>query len=252
MDNRGNQLTGQVAVVTGASRGIGRAIAIRLAGAGATVIVNYQKNEEGAKGVLEEIKKNGGDGEILRFDVSDENQVSENFSGILEKYGKINILINNAGITRDNLVIRMKTEEWKEVMRVNLDGVFYCTRACLRAMLKQRSGAIVNVTSVVGLMGNSGQANYCAAKAGIIGFTKSVAREVASRNIRVNAIAPGFIETDMTGTLPENVKNSILQSVPAGRFGTPEEVAELAFFLVSDSARYITGQVIGINGGLLM
>lgn len=252
MDENKNNLAGKIAVVTGGSRGIGRAIVLRLASAGATVIINYQKNEEKAKSILEEVQSRGGNGELLRFDVSDEKEVTESFSYILKKYDKINILINNAGITRDNLLIRMKSEEWREVMKVNLDGVFYCTRASLRPMLKQHSGVIINITSVVGMMGNPGQANYCAAKAGVIGFTKAVAREVASRNIRVNAVAPGFIETDMTMNLSEEVRKNILLSLPSQRFGAPEEVAELVYFLVTDSASYITGQVFGINGGLLM
>lgn len=252
MNEMKHDLEGRVAVVTGGSRGIGRAIVNRLALSGAKVVINYCKNEENAKKVLEEIEVKGGQGEILRFDVSQENEVNESFSYILKKYGKIDILINNAGITKDNILIRMKSEEWHEVLKVNLDGVFYCTRASLRPMIKQHSGVIINLTSVVGIMGNAGQANYCAAKAGIIGFTKAIAREVASRNIRVNAVAPGFIETDMTDKLPEEVKKNILLSLPAGRLGTPEEVADLVYFLVSDSARYITGQVIGINGGLWM
>lgn len=252
MNEMKRDLEGRVAVVTGGSRGIGRAIVNRLALSGAKVVINYCKNEENAKKVLEEIEVKGGQGEILRFDVSQENEVNESFSYILKKYGKIDILINNAGITKDNILIRMKSEEWHEVLKVNLDGVFYCTRASLRPMIKQHSGVIINLTSVVGIMGNAGQANYCAAKAGIIGFTKAIAREVASRNIRVNAVAPGFIETDMTDKLPEEVKKNILLSLPAGRLGTPEEVADLVYFLVSDSARYITGQVIGINGGLWM
>ncbi len=245
-------LAGRIAVVTGGSRGIGRAIALRLALSGATVIINYQKNEEKAKGLLEELRAKGCKGEILPFDVSDEKEVSENFSYILKNYGKIDILINNAGITRDNILIRMKSEEWRDVMKVNLDGVFYCTRASLRSMLKQHSGVIINITSVVGITGNPGQANYCAAKAGVIGFTRAIAREVASRNIRVNAVAPGFIETDMTTQISDEIKRSILLLLPIQRFGTPEEVAELVAFLASDSAAYITGQVIGINGGLLM
>ncbi len=252
MNDMRQNLAGRIAVVTGGSRGIGRAVALRLASSGATVIINYNKNEEMAKSLLEELKAKGYSGEILRFDVSDEKEVSENFSYIIKNYGKIDILINNAGVTRDNILIRMKSEEWRDVMKVNLDGVFYCTRASLRPMLKQHSGVIINITSVVGIMGNPGQANYCAAKAGVIGFTRAVAREVASRNIRVNAVAPGFIETDMTMQLPEEVKRNILLSLPIQRFGTPEEVAELVCFLASDSASYITGQVIGINGGLLM
>jgi 3-oxoacyl-[acyl-carrier protein] reductase len=252
MEGINHTLADKVAVVTGGSRGIGRAIALRLASAGAKVIINYNKSEEKAKSVLEELKAKGGEGEILRFDVSDEKEVTESFSYISKKYDKINILVNNAGIARDNILIRMKSEEWHEVMKVNLDSVFYCTRACLRSMLKQRSGVIINMTSVVGIMGNPGQANYCAAKAGVIGFTKSIAREVASRNIRVNAVAPGFITTDMTLQLSEEVKKNILLALPSQRFGTPEEVAELVYFLVSDSASYITGQVIGINGGMLM
>lgn len=252
MEKIEQDLAGKVAIVTGGSRGIGRAIALRLASAGATVIINYQKNEEKAKAVLEELKARGCNGEILRFDVSQEKEVTESFSYILKKYDKIDILINNAGITRDNILIRMKAEEWHDVMKVNLDGVFFCTRACLRPMLKQHSGVIINLTSVVGIMGNPGQANYCAAKAGVIGFTKAIAREVASRNIRVNAVAPGFIETDMTAQFSEEIRKNILFSLPSQRFGTPEEVAELVYFLVSDSASYITGQVIGINGGMLM
>lgn len=252
MNNFEGKFKDKIVVVTGGSRGIGRAVSQSFALSGATVIINYHQSEEKALSLLEEIRKQKGNAEIMKFNVADENSVNEAFSNILQRYGKVDVLVNNAGITRDNLVIRMKAEEWHEVIRVNLDGVFFCTKAVLRPMLKQRSGVIVNVTSVVGIMGNQGQANYCAAKAGIIGFTKAVAREVASRNIRVNAVAPGFIETDMTDRLSEEVKKNILLSLPIGRFGTPQEVAELILFLASDSSAYITGQVVGINGGMLM
>ncbi|HEY4716332.1 MAG TPA: 3-oxoacyl-[acyl-carrier-protein] reductase [bacterium] len=246
------ELTGKIAVVTGGSRGIGSAVALNLASGGAAVIVNYLTNEKKALQVVNELKSSGGTGEAVRFDVSSENDVKNAFDGILDKYGRIDILVNNAGTTMDNLLVRMKSEEWLKVIHTNLNGVFFCTRAVLRTMLKQRSGSIVNLTSVVGITGNRGQANYCAAKAGVIGFTKSVAREVASRGIRVNAVAPGFIETDMTSSLSEEKRNEIKRAIPVEKLGTPGEVADVVFFLCSDLSSYITGQVIGVNGGMLM
>ena len=239
-------------MVTGGSRGIGSAVALNLASGGAAVIVNYLTNEKKALQVVNELKSSGGTGEAVRFDVSSENDVKNAFDGILDKYGRIDILVNNAGTTMDNLLVRMKSEEWLKVIHTNLNGVFFCTRAVLRTMLKQRSGSIVNLTSVVGITGNRGQANYCAAKAGVIGFTKSVAREVASRGIRVNAVAPGFIETDMTSSLSEEKRNEIKRAIPVEKLGTPGEVADVVFFLCSDLSSYITGQVIGVNGGMLM
>ena len=239
-------------MVTGGSRGIGSAVALDLASGGAAVIVNYLTNEKKALQVVNELKSSGGTGEAVRFDVSSENDVKNAFDGILDRYGRIDILVNNAGTTMDNLLVRMKSEEWLKVIHTNLNGVFFCTRAVLRTMLKQRSGSIVNLTSVVGITGNRGQANYCAAKAGVIGFTKSVAREVASRGIRVNAVAPGFIETDMTSSLSEEKRNEIKRAIPVEKLGTPGEVADVVFFLCSDLSSYITGQVIGVNGGMLM
>ncbi|TYT22815.1 3-oxoacyl-[acyl-carrier-protein] reductase [Dictyoglomus thermophilum] len=240
----------KVALVTGGSRGIGRAIVLSLAKEGAKVLINYKGNEKAAMETLEEVKKIGAEGEIFRADVSVEEEVEKMFNFILEKWGRLDILVNNAGITKDNLLIRMKNEEWEQVINTNLKGVFYCTRAAVKIMLKQRYGRIINVSSVIGLRGNIGQANYAAAKAGIIGFTKAVAREVASRGITVNAVAPGFILTDMTEVLSEEMKKKVLEEIPMGRFGNPEDVANVVKFLASDEASYITGVVLSIDGGL--
>ncbi|ACI19829.1 3-oxoacyl-[acyl-carrier-protein] reductase [Dictyoglomus thermophilum] len=240
----------KVALVTGGSRGIGRAIVLSLAKEGAKVLINYKGNEKAAMETLEEVKKIGAEGEIFRADVSVEEGVEKMFNFILEKWGRLDILVNNAGITKDNLLIRMKNEEWEQVINTNLKGVFYCTRAAVKIMLKQRYGRIINVSSVIGLRGNIGQANYAAAKAGIIGFTKAVAREVASRGITVNAVAPGFILTDMTEVLSEEMKKKVLEEIPMGRFGNPEDVANVVKFLASDEASYITGVVLSIDGGL--
>ncbi|MBI3799207.1 MAG: 3-oxoacyl-[acyl-carrier-protein] reductase [Deltaproteobacteria bacterium] len=243
-------LHGQVAVVTGASRGIGRAIAERLARAGAFVAVNYLQRQDAAEETLASICASGGQAELCRFDVANGAEVTAALQNIVARHGKLDILVNNAGLALDNLLLRLKEEEWDRVMQVNLKGVFLCTKAAARFMVRQRSGRIVNLTSVVAQTGNAGQAAYSAAKAGIIGFTKTMAKELASRSITVNAVAPGFIETDMTGSLPEQVKTGYLSLIPAGRWGTAAEVAEVVIFLASPLAGYITGQVINVNGGM--
>jgi 3-oxoacyl-[acyl-carrier protein] reductase len=245
-------LTGQVALVTGGGRGIGRAIAHELAAAGATVIVNYREGAAAAEESVAAILAAGGRGQAIQADVADPTAVETMVKTVIKEYGRLDILVNNAGITRDNLLLRMKDEEFDQVLTTNLRGVFVCTRAVLRQMSKQRSGRIINITSVIGLIGNSGQANYAAAKAGIIGFTRSTAREIASRGVTVNAVAPGFIETEMTAVLNEETRKAILGSIPLGRFGQPEEVARLVCFLASDAAAYITGQTMTVDGGMVM
>ena len=243
-------LEGQTAIVTGASRGIGKAIAIFLAKEGAEVIINYSSSLENANKVVAEISSFGGKAYPLQADISDENSVNELIKTVLEKNNKIDVLVNNAGITKDGLLMRMKTNDWQKVLDLNLSGVFYCTRAVSRQMLKQKKGRIINITSVVGLMGNPGQANYSAAKAGVVGLTQSAAKEFASRGITVNAVAPGFISTDMTKDLNSE---SILSAIPLGRFGNPEDVAGTVRFLAADpSAAYITGQTIQVDGGMVM
>ena len=245
-------LSDKVALITGSARGIGRSIAERFCSEGATVVINDVGSDAVAVETLEALKASGGKGSIRMFDVSDAACIDEAVKGILEDHGRIDILVNNAGITRDNLLMRMSEDEFDAVLRVNLKGTFLLTKAVTRHMIKQRSGRVINISSVVGLMGNAGQANYAAAKAGIIGFTKATAREVASRSVTVNAIAPGFIMTAMTDSLSEGVRKALLAQIPLGRFAEPREVAELALFLASDASSYITGQVIGINGGLYM
>ncbi len=243
-------LSGQTALVTGASRGIGRAIALKLAESGAEVVVNYSSSPQKAEEVVENIKSIGGKAYSFQANISEESDVEKLVKAVLERSGKIDVLINNAGITRDGLLMRMKTKDWQEVINLNLSGVFLCTRAIARPMLKQKRGRIINVTSVVGLMGNAGQANYAAAKAGVIGLTKSTAKEFASRGITVNAVAPGFITTDMTKELKAE---EILSAIPLGTFGKPEDVAGAVNFLAADpSASYITGQVIQVDGGMVM
>ncbi|MBK1989176.1 3-oxoacyl-[acyl-carrier-protein] reductase [Sphaerospermopsis aphanizomenoides BCCUSP55] len=243
-------LQGQVAIVTGASRGIGRAIALQLASQGAKVVVNYASSSAAADQVVAEITANGGEAIALQADVSQADQVDTLINTTLDKFKRIDILVNNAGITRDTLLLRMKLEEWQAVIDLNLTGVFLCTKAVSKIMLKQRSGRIINISSVAGQMGNPGQANYSAAKAGVIGFTKTVAKELATRGITVNAVAPGFITTDMTSDIKAE---GILQFIPLGRFGQPEEIAGMVRFLAADpAAAYITGQVFNVDGGMVM
>lgn len=245
-------LNEKVAVVTGASRGIGRAIALKLASMDMTVVVNYAGSKEKAENVVKEIEKTGGRAEALRCDVSDFSQCQQMIEDIHKRYGRIDVLVNNAGITRDGLVMAMKEEDFDDVIATNLKGTFNCTRFVSRIMMKQRHGKIINMSSVSGVAGNAGQVNYSAAKAGVIGITKSMARELASRNVNVNAIAPGFIETDMTDALSEKVKEQAIAQIPLGRFGKAEEVAELAGFLAGSNSNYITGQVFHIDGGMVI
>ncbi|REK55008.1 MAG: beta-ketoacyl-ACP reductase [Geobacillus sp.] len=245
-------LQGKVALVTGASRGIGRAIALELARQGAKIAVNYAGSEAKANEVVGEIKNMGGEAFAIQADVADAQAVEQMVKTVLERFERIDILVNNAGITRDNLLMRMKEEEWDDVININLKGVFNCTKAVTRPMMKQRYGRIVNIASVVGVMGNPGQANYVAAKAGVIGLTKTAARELASRNITVNAVAPGFITTDMTERLSEEIKSEMLKQIPLARFGEPEDVAKVVAFLVSDAASYMTGQTLHVDGGMIM
>ena len=245
-------LTGKVAVVTGASRGIGRQIARTMAREGAIVIVNYNGSAAKAEEVVKEITDAGGQAEAIQCNVSDYAASQEFLSSVISKYKRIDILVNNAGITRDNLLMKMSEEDFDAVLDINLKGAFNCTKHVSRQMLKQRSGRIINISSVSGVAGNAGQANYCASKAGVIGLTKSVARELGSRGITVNAIAPGFIETEMTEVLPEDVKKSMGDQIPLKRFGKTEDVAEMAAFLASDKAAYVTGQVICVDGGMAM
>lgn len=245
-------LKGKVAIVTGASRGIGRAVALELASKGAAVIVNYNGSQDSAMEVVNEIKANGGIAECLQCNVSDYEKCNEFIQYVIDTYKSIDILVNNAGITRDNLVMKMTEEEFDSVINTNLKGVFNTIRFVSRQMLKQRAGRIINMASVVGVCGNAGQVNYAASKAGVIGMTKTVAKELASRGITVNAVAPGFIETDMTNKLSDKVKEMSVAQIPLGRFGKPENIAKTVCFLASDDAEYITGQVINVDGGMVM
>ncbi|MEM6716035.1 MAG: 3-oxoacyl-[acyl-carrier-protein] reductase [Cyanobacteria bacterium P01_C01_bin.147] len=245
------ELTDKVAVVTGGSRGIGRATAVALAAAGAQVVVNYARSSAAADAVVAAIRETGGSAIAVQADVSDAAQAEILIKAATEKWGRVDVLVNNAGITRDTLLLRMKPEDWQAVIDLNLSGVFYCTRLVSKLMLKQRSGRIINIASVAGLMGNPGQANYSAAKAGVVGFTKTVAKEMAARGVTVNAVAPGFIKTDMTDDLSNT--EAILKYIPLGRYGEAEEVAGLIRFLAADpAAAYITGQVLTIDGGMVM
>ncbi|SEO56936.1 3-oxoacyl-[acyl-carrier-protein] reductase [Propionispora vibrioides] len=245
-------LDNKVAVVTGASRGIGRAVALALAQAGAKVVINYAGNAAAAREVEEKITALGGEALVVQADVAQLESVEDLVKQAIEKFGRIDILVNNAGITRDNLLMRMKEEDWDAVINTNLKGIFNCTKTIARVMMKQRSGKIINMSSVVGVTGNAGQANYAAAKAGVIGFTKSMAKELASRGITVNAVAPGFIATDMTAVLSDQIKEELAGRVPLGRLGSAEEVASAVLFLVSDAATYITGQTLHVDGGMVM
>lgn len=245
-------LTGKTAVVTGGSRGIGRAICIELAKQGANVVVNYSGSEAKAAEVVKEIEALGPKAIAVQANVADSTSVDSLMKQALETFGSLDILVNNAGITRDNLLMRMKEQEWDDVMDTNLKGVFLCTKAVTRQMMKQRAGRIINISSIVGVAGNPGQANYVAAKAGVIGLTKTTAQELASRNILVNAIAPGFITTEMTDALPEEIKETMLKQIPLAKLGQPEDIAKAVAFLASDSANYITGQTLHIDGGLVM
>lgn len=245
-------LTGKCAVVTGASRGIGRAIALQLASQGARVVVNYSGSADKAQQVVEEIKAIGGEAIAVQANVADGESVQQLMQTALQAYGSIDILVNNAGITRDNLLIRMKDDEWDDVLNTNLKGVFLCTKTVARQMMKQRAGRIINISSIVGVVGNPGQANYVAAKAGVIGLTKTTAQELASRNILVNAIAPGFITTEMTDSLPEELKQAMLKQIPLAKLGQPEDIAKAVAFFASDGANYITGQTLQVDGGMVM
>ncbi|MED4532551.1 3-oxoacyl-[acyl-carrier-protein] reductase [Metabacillus fastidiosus] len=242
----------RVALVTGASRGIGRAIAIDLAKQGINVAVNFSGNEAKANEVVDEIKALGADAFAIKADVSNGDDVQAMVKEVISRFGSLDILVNNAGITRDNLLMRMKDSEWDDVINTNLKGVFLCTKAVTRQMMKQRSGRIINITSIVGASGNAGQANYVAAKAGVIGLTKTTAKELAARNITVNAVAPGFIATDMTDELPEDVKASLLTQIPLAALGEPDDIANAVTFLASERSSYITGQTIHVNGGMYM
>lgn len=245
-------LTGKTALVTGASRGIGRAIALELASQGANIAVNYAGNEAKAEEVVKEAEKLGVKAMKIQANVAQNDEVQAMIKSVIKEFGSLDILVNNAGVTKDNLLMRMKEEEFDQVIDINLKGVFLCTKAVTRQMMKQRAGKIINVASIVGVSGNPGQANYVAAKAGVIGMTKSVALELASRNVHVNAVAPGFIATDMTDALTEEQQKAIMDLVPLAKFGQPEDVAKVVRFLASDDANYITGQTIHIDGGMVM
>ncbi|MCL2459361.1 MAG: 3-oxoacyl-ACP reductase FabG [Desulfobulbus sp.] len=245
-------MEGKIALVTGGSRGIGRAISVRLAASRATVGVNYVANPAAAEETLRQIEAGGGKGFIVRFNVADAEAVQESIKEIIATHGQVDILVNNAGITRDGLVARMKNEEWDSVLDTNLKGAFLCSKAVMRAMMKKRWGRIINIASVVGFVGNSGQVNYAAAKAGLVGLTKSIARELAGRNITVNCVAPGYIVTDMTDGLTEDVQEALKAQIPLGVLGSPEDVAAAVAFLASSDGSYITGQTLHVNGGMYM
>ncbi|WP_307334736.1 3-oxoacyl-[acyl-carrier-protein] reductase [Caldalkalibacillus uzonensis] len=245
-------LSGKVALVTGGARGIGRAIVLALAKAGADVAINYAGSEQAASQLVQEVEHLGQKAIAVKANVAEQAAVNDMVKQVIETFGRLDILVNNAGITRDNLLMRMKEEEWDAVINVNLKGVFNCTKAVTRQMMKQKSGRIINISSVVGVMGNAGQANYVAAKAGVIGLTKTTARELAARGITVNAVAPGFIQTDMTDVLGEEIKEQLLTQIPLGRLGDPDDIARVVKFLASDDAAYITGQTIHVDGGMVM
>jgi 3-oxoacyl-[acyl-carrier protein] reductase len=245
--------SGRVVVITGGSRGIGRTVALKFAGEKANIIIVHYDPDESASGeTIKMLQEAGATAESHKIDVSSRDDVGALFKDLISRFGKVDVLVNNAGITRDNLLLRMSEKDWDMVMNVNLKSVFNCTQAVIRSMIKQRQGSIVNIASVVGQIGNASQVNYSASKAGIMGFTKSIAREIASRNITVNAVAPGYIETEMTAMLSEDVKQAFMSQIPLGRLGSTEDVAGAVYWLCSDAARYITGQVIHVNGGMFM
>ena len=245
-------LTGKTAIVTGGSRGIGRAVSLLLAREGANVAIVYAGNTAAAEETKQQAEALGAAAAVFQCDVADEQAVADMVKAVKTQFGSVDILVNNAGITRDGLLMRMKEADWQAVLDTNLTGVYHCTKAVSKLMMKQRQGAVINLSSVVGETGNAGQANYAAAKAGIIGFTKAIAKELASRNIRVNAVAPGYVETDMTAGLPDSAKEDMLRSIPLGRPATADDVAQAVLFLASDQAKYITGQVLNVDGGMVM
>ncbi|MBP7433821.1 3-oxoacyl-[acyl-carrier-protein] reductase [bacterium] len=245
-------LKGKTAVVTGGYRGIGKAIAIKLASMGANVVINAIGAPETADDTVNELKSFGVEAQAVSANVTVEEEVNGMIAKVIEKFGHIDILVNNAGITRDGLLMKMKESDWQSVLDVNLKGVFLCTKAVVRPMMQQKGGSIVNITSVVGITGNAGQANYSASKAGVIGFTKSIAKEIGSKGVRVNAVAPGFINTKMTEALPEEVKKAYMANIPLKRYGEPEEIAEVVAFLCEDRSRYMTGQVLKVDGGMAL
>ena len=245
-------LQGKTAVVTGGSRGIGRAISLRLAAMGAVVYINYVSRPDAAEETRRLIESGGGAARIVPFDIADGGQIQDAFKGILSEAGRIDILVNNAGITRDGLLARMKESEWDQVLSTNLKGAFLCAKAVSKVMMKQRWGRIVNITSVIGFVGNAGQVNYAAAKAGLVGMTKAMARELASRNITVNSVAPGYIQTEMTDALPDEARQQLLREIPLACLGTPEDVAGAVAYLVGEDGRYLTGQTLHVNGGMFM
>lgn len=245
-------IKGKVALVTGGSRGIGKEVAKKLASFGANLIINYTSREEVALETKKEIEDFGVKCMVVKCDVSKSEEVNLMVDDVIKEFGQIDILVNNAGITRDGLLMRMKEEDFDKVIDINLKGVFNCTKAVSKPMMKKKFGKIINMSSVVGIVGNPGQANYCASKAGVIGFTKATAKELASRNININAIAPGFIDTDMTNVLSDDLKNTMLKSIPKNEFGKPEDVANVVAFLASSMSRYVTGQVINVDGGMVM
>lgn len=246
------KLEGKVALVTGGARGIGRAISLQLAKDGAHVAINYAGSEAAAKELAQEIESLGRQAMTIQANVGDAQQVNDMIKKVVTEFGQLDILVNNAGITKDNLLMRMKEEEWDDVININLKGVFNCIKGVTRQMMKQRQGRIINISSVVGVMGNAGQANYVAAKAGVIGLTKSTARELASRSITVNAIAPGFIQTDMTDKLGDDIKEGLKDQIPLARLGEPSDIAKAVSFLASDDASYMTGQTLHVDGGMVM